>query len=232
MAARILVIFAIPALVALVVVGALGFVWWPFFVLAVIAAGVAVVWFWWRAEDAVLRLLDARPLGRVEQARIANVLERLCLSTGIDEPELRVIDTDAMNLALISGRDHALVATTGLLAVLGPMEMEGVVAHALSKIESGAAEYETLIASAPWAITPFQRRLAHGWAGGDDGVIRFDIGAVGLTRYPPGLRSALEQIGESPTDVARGEPLGNAWLVPPVAVRTPIEQRIRVLWEL
>ena len=232
MAARILVIFAIPALATLIVVGALGFVWWPFFVLAPLAAALVVVWFWWRAEDAVLRMLDSRPLGQVEQARIANVLERLCLSSGIDEPELRAIDTDAMNLALVSGRDHALVVTTGLLGVLGPMEMEGVVAHALSKIESGASEYETLIASAPWAITPFQRRMAHGWAGGDDGVIRFDLGGVELTRYPPGLRAALERIGEAPTDVDRGEPLGNAWLVPPVAERTPIEQRIRVLWEL
>jgi len=231
-AARISVIFAVPALATLVVVGLLGFLWWPLFGVAIVAAVLVVVWFWWRAEDAVLRMLDARPLGQVEQARIANVLERLCLTTGIDEPELRAIDTDAMNLALISGRDHALVATTGLLAALGPMEMEGVVAHALSKIESGASEYETLIASAPWAITSTQRRLAHGWAGGDDGVIRFDLGGVGLTRYPPGLRSALEQIGESPTDVPGGEPLGNAWLVPPVTERTPIEQRIRVLWEL
>lgn len=232
MAARIFVIFAVPALVALVVVGLAGFLWWPFFGLAVLVAVLAVVWFWWRAEDAVLRMLDARPLGQVERARIANVLERLCLSSGIDEPELRAIDSDAMNLALISGRKHALVATTGLLAALGPMEMEGVVAHALSKIETGASEYETLIASAPWAVTPAQRRLAHTWAGGDDGVIRFDLGGVGLTRYPPGLRSALERIGESPTDVPGGEPLGNAWLVPPVTERTPIDQRIRVLWEL
>lgn len=232
MAARISLIFVLPALLALLIVGALGFVWWPFFVLAVVVAILVVVWFWWRAEGAVLRMLDARPLGQVERARIANVLERLCLSSGIEEPELRAIDTEAMNMALISGRDHALVATTGLLSALGPMEMEGVVAHALSKIETGASEYETLIASAPWAISPPQRRLAHAWAGGDDGVIRFDLGGVGLTRYPPGLRGALERIGESPTDVPGGDPLGNAWLVPPVAERTPIEQRIRVLWEL
>ena len=232
MAARILVIFAVPAVLAFVVLGALGFLWWPFFVVAVFAAAGVVVWFWWRAEHAVLRMLDARPLGQLEQARIANVLERLCLTSGIDEPELRAVDSDAMNLALVSGRDHALVATTGLLAALGPMEMEGVVAHALSKIESGASEYETLIASAPWAITAWQRRLAHGWAGGDDGVVRFDLGGVGLTRYPPGLRMALECIGDSPTAVPGGEPLGNAWLVPPVTAPTPIDQRIQVLWEL
>lgn len=232
MAARIAVIFAAPAVLVLVLVGALGFVWWPMFVAGLLGAVAVVVWFWWRAEDAVLRMLDARPLGQFEQARIANVLERLCLTSGIDEPELRVVDTEAMNLALVSGRDHALVATTGLLAAMGPMEMEGVVAHALSKIETGASEYETLIASAPWAITPWQRRLAHGWAGGDDGVIRFDLGGVGLTRYPPGLRAALERIGDAPTSVPGGAPLGNAWLVPPIAARTPIEQRIQVLWEL
>ncbi len=232
MAARIFVIFAGPALIAMAVFVVLGFLWWPFFALAPIVAGGVVVWFWWRAEDAVLDQLDARPLGQVEQARIANVVERLSLTTGIVEPELQAVDTKAINLAVVSGRAHALVATTGLLESFGPMEMEGVVAHAMSKIETGASEYETLIASAPWAVTPMQRRWAHGWAGGDDGVIRFDLGGVGLTRYPPGLRSALETIGDSPTEVAGGKALGNAWLVPPMPERTPIEQRIRVLWEL
>lgn len=233
MSARIFAIFAVPAVAAFVVFVVLGaLVAWPFFVLALPAAAGVAVWFWWRSDDAVLRSLDARGLGANEGQRVLNILENLCLSSGIDQPDVQVIDSASANLASLSGRRDTLVVTTGLLSALDVMEMEGVIAHGLSKLSTGAVRFETLAASAGPFITPQQRDMARRWGTGDSGVLAFDISGVGLTRYPPGLRSALERIDGQPTEVAGANSLGSAWLVPPAEQRIPLEHRIEVLWEL
>lgn len=233
MSARIFAIFAVPAAAALVIFVLLGaMVWWPFFVLALPAAAGVALWFWWRSDDAVLRTLDARGLGVNEGQRVLNILENLCLSSGIDQPDVKVIDSTSTNLASIAGRRSTLVVTTGLLDALDLMEMEGVIAHGLSKLATGAVRYETLAASAGPFITGPQRDMARRWGTGDAGVLAFDISGVGLTRYPPGLRSALERIEGQPTDVVGADSLGSAWLVPPAEQRIPLEHRIEVLWEL
>jgi len=233
MSVRVLVIFAVPATVVTVVFVVLGVVfWWPLLVLAIPAAALTVWWLFRRADSVVLRKLACRPLGEIEGERLRVILERLCLTTGIDEPELRAVDDEALNLAVVSGRTHTLVVTAGLLQSFEPLQLEGAAAHGLSKIASGFGRFETLIASAPWAVPGFIRRIAHRWSGGDEGVIRFDIDGVGLTRYPPGLRSALERIEAARSDVPGGSELGTAWLVPPVAERISLDHRIEVLGEL
>ncbi len=233
MPARILAIFAVPAVAVVAIFCLLGaLVWWPFFLLALPAAAGVVFWFWWRSDEAVLRMLDARKLGQAEGQRVLNAVENLCLRSGIEQPDIRVIDDPACNLATISGRGDTLVATTGLLTALDVMEMEGVIAHGLTKISSGAVRYETLAASAKPFIIGVQTDMARRWGTGDAGVLSFDISGVGITRYPPGLRSALERLDGQSTDIAGAESLGTAWLVPPAAQRVPLEHRIEVLWEL
>lgn len=233
MPTRLFAIFAVPAVAVFVLSILLGaFVWWPIALLSIPAAAGMVAWFWWRSDDVILRSLGARPLGQTEGQRILNTAENLCLSSGIAQPDIQVIDTPACNLATVSARRHTLVVTTGLLNTLDVMEMEGVVAHGLSKISTGAVMYESLAASAEPFITDAQRAMARKWGSGDAGVLAFDISGVGMTRYPPGLRSALQQIDEKPTDVEGAESLGAAWLVPPSSQRVPLEHRIEVLWEL
>lgn len=233
MSTRILAIFAVPAVAIFILFVVLGLLtWWPIALLSIPAAAGVAAWFWWRSDDAVLRTLGSRPLGATEGQRVLNIVENLCLSSGISQPEIQVIDTPACNLATVSCRQHTLVVTTGLLETLDVMEMEGVVAHGLAKIASGAVVYEGLAASAEPLITGPQRDLARRWGSGDAGVMAFDISGVGLTRYPPGLRAALERIEGKPTEIDGAAALGSAWLVPPTAQRVPLEHRIEVLWEL
>jgi len=228
---RILAIFVVPAAAVALLLLVIGFFWWPAFVL-VLPAAALVAWFLYtRSDQTVLAKLDARHLGKLEGDRFRNTVENLSLQSGIDHPNLWVIETDACNLAAIHGTEPALVATTGLLTTLDVMELEGVVAHGLTKLSSGAVTYETLAASAP-VITGWQRDMARQWGTGDAGVLAFDISGVGLTRYPPGLRSALEKIDGRSTDISGGDSLGTAWLVPPVGQRVPLDHRIEVLWEL
>ncbi len=233
MFSRILAIFAIPALAALLLFVLLGaFAWWPFYILALPAAGLAVWLMMRRSDSSLLSKLGARQLGAKEGERILNTVENLCLTSGIDQPDVMVIDTPACNLIALSGQNNVLIATTGLLESLDIMEMEGVVAHGLTKLSSGSVHYETLAASAKPFITGAQQDMARRWGTGDAGVLAFDISGVGLTRYPPGLRSALERIDGQSTDIDGADSLGAALLIPPAAQRVPLDHRIEVLWEL
>jgi len=229
---RIFAIFAIPVVAVFLLFIVLGIVvWWPFYLLAIPAAALLLWFLYQRSDQVVLSKLGARNLGELEGDRLRNTVENLTLQSGIDLPNLWVIESEAVNLAAIEGAEPSLIATSGLLDSLDIVETEGVVAHGLAKLSSGATKHETLAAAAP-LITQRQRHMARQWGTGDAGVLAYDISGVGLTRYPPGLRSALEQIDGRSTDISGGEALGTAWLIPPQGQRVPLEHRIEVLWEL
>lgn len=237
--ARVFYIFAVPAVLVFLafvalglIFGAIGLPWWlP--VLFAVPFAVLTVWFLsQRADEAVLGSLGARGLGQTEGQRVLNTVENLCLTSGIAQPNVQVIDSPACNIAAISGREDTLVVTTGLLETLDLMAMEGAVAHALTKLSTGGVKYGTLAASAKPFISKSQIETAQHWGTGDAGVMSYDISGVGLTRYPPGLRSALEQIDGRSTDIPGASSLGDAWFIPPSTGKAQLGQRIEVLWEL
>ncbi len=231
--ARVLYIYAIPAAAVFAVVAVGGFlIWWPLALLAVPLSALTVWAMWKRAGETLLSKLGARGLGQNEGQRVENMVENLCLATGIDRPKVMAIDTEACNLVAIGGTEPTLVTTTGLLETLDLMEMEGVVAHALSKLSTSGGKYGAFAAAAKPFITNAQLNKVREWGSGAAGVASFDISGVGLTRYPPGLRSALERVAGKSTDVPGGEALGDAWFIPPSTDRAQLGKRIEMLWEL
>ena len=231
--AKVLYIFALPAVAVFVIVLVIGLlIWWPLALLSLPLAALAVWWMYRRSDEALLNSLNARGLGQTEGQRVTSTVENLSLASGIAQPEVMVIDTPACNVAVISGRQDTLVVTTGLLETLNLLEMEGVVAHALSKLSTGAMKYGTLAASAKPFITNGQIETARRWGIAEAGVVTYDISGVGLTRYPPGLRSALEQMVGVSTEISGAQALGDAWFVPPTADKADIGHRIEVLGEL
>jgi heat shock protein HtpX len=127
------------------------------FLVLVIAVGYAVSWYmqssgilyfaiifalamnvgsYWFSDKIVLRMTHARPVTRAEFPELWNVVENLSISAGLPMPKVYVVNDPAPN-AFATGRDpeHAVVAaTTGLLGMLTPTELEGVMAHELSHI--------------------------------------------------------------------------------------------------
>lgn len=231
--ARVLYIFALPALVVFLLVLIAGVVlWWPIALLSLPLAA-AVVWVMWnRSDQVVLSALGARGLGQTEGQRVLNTVESLSLSSGIPQPNVMAIDDQACNIAVVSGREDTIVVTTGILETLDLMEMEGVIAHVLTKVAAGRARYATLAASARPFITSGQVKQASRWGSDEGGIESFDISGVGLTRYPPGLLSALIRIDGRSTDIAGGDSLGDAWFVPPSSSGSQLGTRIEVLQEL
>ena len=93
---------------------------------------------YWYSDKVVLKMSGAHLVSRESHRELWNVLENLCITSGMLMPKLYIISDPAPN-AFATGRDekHAAVAvTTGLLGVLDRTELEGVLAHELSHIKN------------------------------------------------------------------------------------------------
>src|SRR5262245_62985122 len=80
----------------------------------------------------------AKPADPKVYARYHNLVEGLCIASGLPKPRLYIIDDPAPN-AFATGRNpkHSAVAvTSGLLEKMNRVELEGVLAHELSHIRN------------------------------------------------------------------------------------------------
>lgn len=196
------------------------------------------------ATATVLRRSGARPADPEAQARLHNVVDGLCVAAGITPPNLFVIEDPAPN-ALVAGtspQDAVLAVTTGLLDTLDRIELEGVLAHELSLVKQGDIVPATIaVATAGLLAKPLpglHRRVMEAVLGERRPVLA-DSAAVELTRYPPGLISALEALTDAGTTVRTQAPaLDHLWLAPPSSVAGPealhpaLDERIATLREL
>ncbi|WP_419850360.1 hypothetical protein [Candidatus Poriferisocius sp.] len=182
--------------VVLLVLMVLGLSWLVAAVAGLIAGLIAAVGLHLMAWRLLLRLTGSTsPDGTVE-AVLENVLEGLCVSHGIRTPELQVIHSQSVNsLAAARTPAHAaIVITTGAVEQLERIELEGLLAHHLCRIRRGDAAFETLagvllawpLATVGWLRRRVMDRVLPAGRG-----LNADFEAVALTRYPPGLLSAL-----------------------------------------
>jgi len=119
--------------------------------LAVIIASVLLtgaLYLQYRYADRIaLRMSRARPLGRDQEKMLWDTVEGLCLGTGLPLPKLYVVETEVPN-AFSVGLDpvrSSLVVTRGLLSLLTPREMEGVLAHEISHIGNQDIRLNTMV---------------------------------------------------------------------------------------
>lgn len=202
----------------------------------VLAAAGAIVGYW--TSDAVaLRIARARPADPEQYARLHNLIEGLVIAAGVPKPRVYIIDDPAPN-ALATGRSprHAAVAvTTGLLDALSRIELEGVLAHELSHVKNDDVLLSTVAVTlvgvpavvAPPVFGPLVRLAVDATRESSA-----DVNGVGLTRYPPGLISALERIHAAPTTVhSDSRAISHLWIASPSS-RSSLDERIRVLKEL
>jgi heat shock protein HtpX len=103
-------------------------------ILVVCGALVAVQLF--ASEKIGLASMGAREVSPQEYPELHAMIERLCVQADIPKPKVAVADTPMPNaFAIGRSRKHATVcATTGIMELLSPAELEGVMAHELSHI--------------------------------------------------------------------------------------------------
>lgn len=91
---------------------------------------------YWYSDKIVLSMYHARELAPDESPFLFDIVRRLSTNAGIPMPRICVIPEEAPN-AFATGRDpqHAVVAVTdGIMHLLSPQELEGVVAHEIGHI--------------------------------------------------------------------------------------------------
>jgi heat shock protein HtpX len=231
---------AIVVLVGAAVGALIGAGPWGMLVALVVSAVVAFGSYW-KADSIALAVSRAKPADPQEYQRLHNLVEGLCIASGLPKPRIYIVRDPAPN-AFATGRNpkHAAIAvTTGLLEKLNRVELEGVVAHELSHIKNYDILVSTLAVTMVGAIALLAdtaMRLMW-WNGGrvrrdgdrNDGanplallgVILLvlspiiaramqaaisrrretlaDVTACQMTRYPPGLISALEKLRDDVT---------------------------------
>lgn len=256
-------------------------------VLSVGSAGLS----WWKSDEVALRMSRAVPADEHTYARLHNLVEGLCIASGLPKPRIYVIDDVAPN-AFATGRSpkHAAIAvTTGLLEMMTRVELEAVLAHELSHIknndvavatlavtmvgliviaadlsirmmwwnggrhgrndrEGGAAPFLAIFGLAILVLSPLLARLMQ-FAISRRRESLADVSAIEMTRYPPGLISALEKLRDDATVVhASSRATAHLWIEEPIArteaegelsrwnrlfaTHPPIEDRIAALREL
>jgi heat shock protein HtpX len=106
------------------------------------ATGGAALWIviaYFFHQSIIDAVTGGEEVTRLQQPRLYNLLENLCISRGIAMPKLKVMDSDALN-AFATGlnrRQYSVTVTTGLLKALNDQEIEAVLGHELSHIRNG-----------------------------------------------------------------------------------------------
>jgi heat shock protein HtpX len=105
-----------------------------------VLAGVGI-WFLiaWAGHSVFIRLATgSKPLERMENKRVYNLVENLCISQGMPTPRIFVIEDDSLN-AFASGigpKTYSVSLSRGIINKLDDDELEGVIAHELSHIRN------------------------------------------------------------------------------------------------
>jgi len=144
----------------------------------VIAFGFAIVMnvgSYWFSHKIVLSMYRARELAPEDAPMLHAMLDELSHAAGIPKPKLYVIPQDSPN-AFATGRnpENGVVAVTeGIMRLLSPEELRGVIAHELAHIRNRDILVQTVAAVLAGAIVMIANWIK--WAtifgfgrGGDD----------------------------------------------------------------
>ena len=127
--------------------------------LALIFGLATNVWAYWYSDKMVLRLYNAREVDESSAPQLYQIVRELTQRAGIPMPRVYLIDEPQPN-AFATGRNpehSAIAATTGILQLLTPRELRGVLAHELSHVKNRDILTSTITASIAGAIST----LAH-----------------------------------------------------------------------
>ncbi|SRR6266567_6770189 len=128
-------------------------------VLALMFGLATNLWAYWYSDKMVLRLYNAREVDESSAPQLYQIVRELTQGVGVPMPRVYLID-EAQPNAFATGRnpEHAAIAaTTGILQLLTPRELRGVLAHELTHVRNRDILTSTITASIAGAIST----LAH-----------------------------------------------------------------------
>jgi heat shock protein HtpX len=111
-----------------------------------IIAGVLFLVQYFSADKLALASMGAHEVTAQQQPELHGTIERLCIQANLPMPKVAVAETPMPN-AFAVGRSPStatVCATTGLLDLLEPAELEGVLGHELTHIANRDVMYMTI----------------------------------------------------------------------------------------
>jgi heat shock protein HtpX len=102
---------------------------------AIIAGGLALVQLF-ASDKLALAAMGARTVSPQEAPQLHAMIERLCVQADLPKPRIAVVNTRMPNAFAVgrSPKSATVCATTGLMEMLSPGELEGVMAHELTHV--------------------------------------------------------------------------------------------------
>ncbi len=131
-----LTLFLLGALYVVLIVALLAAGTGAIFV-ALIAGGLLLAQFF-VSDKLALHAMGAREVTPAEAPELHAMVDRLCVQADLPKPRVAVADTDMPN-AFAIGRSPSkatVCATTGIMRILTPAELEGVLAHELTHVQN------------------------------------------------------------------------------------------------
>ncbi len=119
---------------------------------------------YWFSDKIVLKMYGAEEITRNENPAFYDMVERLAGRAGLPMPKVYIIPDQSPN-AFATGRNpaHAAVAATeGILRILTPEELEGVMAHELGHVKNRDILISTIAATFAGAISMIGSMLQWG----------------------------------------------------------------------
>jgi heat shock protein HtpX len=109
---------------------------------------------YWFSDKIVLRMYGAQEVSPAEAPDLHRMVEELSREAGIPKPKVYIIPDDSPN-AFATGRnpEHAAVAATeGIMRLLTPTELKGVLAHEMGHVRNRDILIQTVAATMAGAI--------------------------------------------------------------------------------
>jgi heat shock protein HtpX len=138
--------------------------------IALIAGGLLAVQFF-LSDKIGLAASGAREVSPAQAPELHAMIERLCVQADLPKPRVAIVETSMPN-AFAMGRSRkaaTVVTTTGIMELLSPAELEGVLAHELSHVINRDVMIMTIASFfASVAAMILQFGFFFGGGGGDD----------------------------------------------------------------
>jgi heat shock protein HtpX len=98
------------------------------------------------SDKLALRAMGGREVSPAEAPELHAMIERLCIQADLPKPKVAVADTRMPNAFAIgrSPKSATVCTTTGLMQMLTPAELEGVMAHELTHVKNRDVAVMTL----------------------------------------------------------------------------------------
>src|SRR5919112_197148 len=123
--------------VYVVLVGALFYAGASGVTIAVVAGGLALLNLF-ASDKLALAAMGGRVVTPQEAPQLHAMIERLCVQADLPKPKVAVANTHMPNAFALgrSPKSATVCATTGIMELLSPAELEGVMAHELTHVQN------------------------------------------------------------------------------------------------